>query len=259
MIGGLLDVAKGIANWRTSTAMALQDISLRYRRSVLGPFWISATLVTTVVALSYLFGHIFEQEYRSYSAYIGAGLLVWTFISTVASEGANSMLEHGPYLQNIPMPLSVIASRIMIRNAIVFVHNAVAIFVVLTLLGVSYSASALAAIPGMLCLFVAAFFTALILGPLSARYRDIPQIVNSAIQIVFFLTPIIWMREQVAGRTMLTDANPLYHLIEIVRAPLLGERATELNWTVSLLTIGVLMVLGIVSAAVSRKRVALWV
>lgn len=259
MIGAFVDLGRGLARWRTSFALATQDISLRYRRSVLGPFWISASLVCSVLALSYVFGSILGQDMGSYSAYIGAGLLVWTFMTSATSEASSSVMEHGPLLQNLPMPLPVVAGRVMIRNAIILVHNAIAIFIVLAFFGVTYTPVALLAVPGMLVLMASSYFLVLVLGPLSARYRDIPQIVSSVLQLLFFVTPIVWMRDQMGDRTMLADGNPLFHLIELVRAPLLGDAPTELNWTVGLSVVGALAVMALISVAASRKRVALWV
>jgi ABC-type polysaccharide/polyol phosphate export permease len=96
------------------------------------------------------------------------------------------------------------------------------------------------------------------IGPLCARFRDLPQIVANGVQVMFFLSPVIWSADQLPQRAIFIEANPFYHLVEVVRAPLLGEFATATNWQVVTSVIAVLVVASAISAAVTRKRVFLW-
>src|SRR5262245_31158418 len=169
-------MANGAARWRTSYKLGVQDIELRYRRSLLGPFWISAALVATVLALAYVFAEVFRTEFVSYVSFIGAGLLAWQLILAVVSEGCGSVTEHAGYLQNVPMPMSVIAGRIAIRNAVVFVHNFAAMACLLLVFGARLSSTALLVFPGALTILCLGFFLAIALGPLCARFRDIPLV-----------------------------------------------------------------------------------
>ncbi|HVY86870.1 MAG TPA: ABC transporter permease [Caulobacterales bacterium] len=260
-LDAVVDLVRGVRNWRTSYAMGLLDIELRYKRSLLGPFWISASLVVSILALSYLFGGIFGQsasDYSDYTIWLGSGLVVWTLISALLMEGCNAFVEHGPYLQNVPLPLSVIALRVAIRNGIIFLHNFVAVAIVLVLFGARFHPSALLVFPSLALILAFGFCVALALGPLCARFRDVPQVVSSGIQVLFFMTPIIWRPEQAHHRPMLTAANPFYHMIELIREPMRGQFATPLNWQVSLGTLVVAALFAVISLSLSRKRVALW-
>src|SRR5262245_34830885 len=120
-------MAVGVAQWRTSYSLALQDIELRYRRSLLGPFWISAALVATVLALAYVFSAVFQTGFQAYISFIAAGLLTWHLILALVHEGCGSMVEHAGIMRSVPMRLTAIAGRIVVRNAIIFAHNLVAI------------------------------------------------------------------------------------------------------------------------------------
>ena len=75
--------------------------------------------------------------------------------------------------------------------------------------------------PGLALLALNGVWITLLLGMACLRFRDIQQVVTSALQIGLFVTPILWPAEQLAGsgRLAFVHLNPLYHCIELVRAP----------------------------------------
>ena len=258
MLEAIVDLGAGARRWRTSVKLAVQDIELRYKRSMLGPFWISASLVATILALAYVFSAVFRQEFANYIAFLGAGLLTWQLILTMVNEGAASVTEHSSFLQNVRMPLSTAAGRIVMRNAIIFAHNAGAVMATLLIFGLQPTSTMLLAIPGAALILFTGFFVALALGPLCTRFRDIPLVIQSIMQVIFFLTPIFWLPDSVTHRPMFIHANPFYHMIELVRAPLLGEPATMLNWQVALWCCAGAMLVALISVSIARRRVNLW-
>lgn len=258
MLGALYDFAIGLLQWRTSYTLGLQDIALRYQRSFLGPFWISASLLASILALAYVFSYVFQQELGDYIPFLAAGLLAWQLMLTLITESCASVMEHSAYLQNVRMPVSVIAGRVVFRNAIIFLHNAIVVLALVAMFGTQLSLVAWMSLPGVGLILLLGYFLVMLLGPICARFRDVPQAVQSVMQIIFFLTPIFWMPSDVAGRPMFTHANPFYHFIELVRAPLLGEYPTALNWQVALWSCAVLGFAALVSSALTRKRLALW-
>jgi ABC-type polysaccharide/polyol phosphate export permease len=99
----------------------------------------------------------------------------------------------------------------------------------------------------------------MILGVLSARFRDIPPIVSNAVQLIFFITPVLWRPENLKSRVWVVDWNPLYYLLEIVRRPLVGESPPLSFWAIAIgFTIASLAV-GFSLFARFRGRVAYWV
>ena len=100
----------------------------------------------------------------------------------------------------------------------------------------------------------------LILAVICARYRDMTQIVQNAMQVLFYLTPIIWSVALLPDRVGVAwlQINPFYHLINVVRAPLLGHEVTLINWAV---VIGLAVVGGALAIPFFgkyRKRVPYW-
>jgi ABC-type polysaccharide/polyol phosphate export permease len=259
MFEALADMAVGLGQWRTSYRLGLQDIELRYKRSLLGPFWISAALVATILALAFVFSGVFRTNFGTYVAYIGAGLLTWQLILALVNEACGAVAEHTYFLQNIPLPITTIAGRIMFRNAVVFLHHIVAVCGLLFLFGVQFTPMIVWALPGAGLILLIGYFSVMLLGPVCARFRDVPLVISSVMQVLFFLTPIFWMPAESTHHPAVVYANPFYHLIELVRAPLLGRMATELNWTFSLWCCAAFAVLAVVSWSLTRKRIALWI
>ncbi len=252
------DLAAGLRSWRTSYLLAIQDIQLRYRRSLLGPFWISAALVATVLALAYVLAPVFRADLVSYLSFIGAGLLAWNTILALMNEACASITEHSVFLQNVRMPLTVIAGRIVVRNGIVFAHNSTAIVALLLIFGARFSMISLLAAPGVLIILLVGYFLVMALGPVCARYRDVPLVIQNVMQVIFFLTPIFWMPNGASHRPLFAAANPFYHLIELIRAPLLGNFPTALDWQVASWTCAGVAALAIISVSLTRRRLNLW-
>lgn len=100
---------------------------------------------------------------------------------------------------------------------------------------------------------------ALLLALLSARFRDVPQLVANVVQVLFFLSPVLWKADMLTPeKRFIADFNPFYHLIELVRGPLLGGPINLTNWVVSL----ALLFLGSLATfylfAKFRSRVPYW-
>jgi len=258
VFAAIADMALGIGQWRTSYKLGLQDIELRYKRSLLGPFWISAALVATILALAFVFSGVLHTDFPTYIAYIGAGLLTWQLVQSLVTEACNSVTEHASYLQNVRMPLTTIAGRIVFRNAIVFAHHIVAVIGLLFLFGLQFTPMIVWALPGAGLILMLGYFLVMMVGPICTRFRDVPLVISSVMQVMFFLTPIFWKPAESSHDPTFILANPFYHLVELVRAPILGEMATPLNWTFSLWCCAVVGVLAVVSVATTRKRLALW-
>jgi lipopolysaccharide transport system permease protein len=126
-------------------------------------------------------------------------------------------------------------ARLLWRNIIILGHNIVIFPLVLLFIWQPLTWVALLFIPGFILLVINLAWITLFLGILCARYRDLSPIINSMLQILFYLTPIMWMPDRLSQRagSYLIDFNPLYHLIAVIRAPLLGQAPSELSWIVS--------------------------
>ena len=255
----LVDVTSGIALWPLWVRLGWNDILQRYRRSVLGPFWLTASMAIMVIALGVLYAEIFHTPVDDLLPFLCVGLLVWTFISSFLTEGGTLFTGAEAHIKQIRLPYSLYVYRSGWSKLIIFAHNSVIYLGVLIYFRIWPGATALLAIPGLLIVLFNGALGSLFIGMASARFRDVPQLVNSFVQVVFFVTPIFWKPELLKGRSYITDFNPLFHLIEVVRAPLLGHVPSRETYVAVLLI--TVVNLAVVSAFFCRfrSRIAYWV
>jgi ABC-type polysaccharide/polyol phosphate export permease len=252
------DFSTAVRRWPLWIRLGWQDVMLRYRRSLIGPFWLTLSMGIMVAAVGLIYGELFKVDKATYLPFLTIGLLVWGLISSCISEGCQSFIEAQWLILQINTPLSMFPIRVIWRNLIVFLHNVVIYVLVVLIFGVKLSWITFAAIPGLMLIIVNGFWCAILLGMLSARFRDLPQIVANMLQITFFATPIFWHAKLITTKIVVT-ANPFYHFIEVVRAPLLGETPSLLSWAV----VGAVTVVGSsVTLIVFRRfrhRISVWI
>lgn len=256
----MTDIVAAIKRYHLVGVLGWADVRQRYRRSSLGPFWITIGMGVMIATIGVVFGQIFKAPLHDFFPFLTIGTIVWTFMATVLSEGSTCFISAEAILKQLPLPLFVHIMRMMWRNLIILAHNIVIFPLVLIAVGKPLELTALLAIPGLLLTLVNLSWMALILGILCARYRDLPQIVTSLLQVVFYLTPVIWMPKLLASRASmyLLDSNPFYHMLEIVRAPLLGQLPSANNWGVSAAMALVGWVATIAFFGRYKNRVAYW-
>ena len=255
----LLDLVQGARARHLWGLLGWQDIRRRYRRSVLGPFWLTISMGMLVAALGTLYGMLLRVELADYAPFLALGFIVWTLISAVITEGCNVFISAGTVIKQVGLPLSVHVYRLLWCNLLILFHNAVIFVIVAAIFGVWPGWTGLLALPGLALLCLNCIWAGLFLGIVSARFRDVPPIVASVVRILFFVTPIIWMPELMPGRAFVLDFNPFFHLVELVRAPLLGKAPGMLSWVAVL---GIALVGWIVTFEFFRRyrwRIAYWV
>jgi ABC-type polysaccharide/polyol phosphate export permease len=252
------DLQLGAMSWSLWGMLGWHDIRKRYRRSVLGPFWLTLSMAVLVASLGFIYGSLFNFHLSDYLPFLALGLAIWNFVAAILNEGCHSFLEFESLIKHVRMPLSVHALRVVWRNLIILAHNAV-IFVVMALwLGLWPGFGLLEAMLGVVLLVVNAVWIALLLGIACARFRDIQPITGSVVQLLFFITPVMWKPELMAERQLLITLNPIYYLMEVVRGPLLGETLPFSTWAGALLITALGWSLTFAVYVRFRKRIAYW-
>ena len=256
----LADIAGGIRLWRLAWALGWLDIRLRYRGSMLGPFWLTISTGVMVASLGLLYSALFKIDMHDYLPFLALSQVLWGFISVLVSEACTTFTDAEAVIRSVRMPFFVFSMRALVRNAIALGHNIVVIVAVFAFFSTWPGWEALLAIPGLLVWVLDGLALTLLLGAFCARFRDIQPIVNSLMQIAFFITPIIWKPSQLSPSGMQKLAfNPFFDLLEIVRGPLLNSDIAATTWIGA---IGFSVVLCAVSWAFfvrARGRVTFWV
>lgn len=220
-----LDFIEGFQKWRIWLMLGYQDIQLRYRRSVLGPFWITLSMAITVYSMGYLYGHLFHTNLQTYFPFLVAGMLSWALISSIITEQTDTFTVADSLIKQIKLPYTLYIHQVVFRNLTIFFHN---IIVIIPILAIFHEVAkvnlyTLMLFPGLLIIYFNAFCYGLMFAIIGARYRDISQVVKSLIQVTFFVTPIMWNPAVLPPKDQYIVAfNPFYAFVELIRAPLMG-------------------------------------
>jgi lipopolysaccharide transport system permease protein len=216
------DAIAGLRAWRLWTKFAWHDMVARYRRSWVGPFWLVLTTAIFVGAMSLVYGTLFHMAVGEYVPFVAAGVVSWGFISATATESVTTFVEAESYIRQVRVNLFVYVFRVVWRNVLVFAHQFVVVLIVLVLFGKFTLHTLPLAIIGVFLFLVQAVWVAPLLGLLGTRFRDLQPIIFNVLQVMFFVTPVMWPPALLGPRRWIADFNPLQSLIAVLREPLLG-------------------------------------
>ena len=209
------DLVEGMSKSWMWSAMAMQDIKMRYRGSLLGPFWLTISMVIMIAAMGVIYARMFNMEISRYLPFLTVGLVIWNFVSTVINEGCETFLSARNIITQVRMPYSVHAWRTVYRNLVVFAHNMVIVPVVLMIFSVPVGWTVLFIVPALVILTINGIWVSILLGMISARYRDVPPIVMNFVQVIFFITPIFWPPEALGIWMQALPLNPLFAAVDV--------------------------------------------
>jgi ABC-type polysaccharide/polyol phosphate export permease len=247
--------AKAFRIWNL---LAIQDIRQRYRRSVLGPFWITLSTLVSIAALGLVYTKIFKTPIDDYLPFLTVGFIAWSFISALVMESCAVFIGAEGIIKQINLPFGVHVMRMVWRNLIMLAHHSVVVVLVLIYAGITPTMQLFYLPFSLVLVTVTGVFSGYLLGAICARYRDIAPIVTSLMQVVFYVTPVIWYSSLLKGSEWLLVMNPFFHFLEILRAPVLGSAVEHHSFRVCL---GITLVLGAASMLFMyrfKKRIAYW-
>ena len=253
------DVADGLAAYRLAWTLGWLDIKLRYRGSILGPFWLTLSTAIMVLSMGLLYAELFHMEMANYLPYLAMSLILWNSLGGVVGEACTCFTAAEGTIRSLRMPFTLYAARTVVRNLLILLHNVVVIVAVFAWYDAWPGPAALASLAGLAVWMVDGLAACLLLGAFCARFRDVAPIVGSVMQIAFFLTPIIWKPELIGGNAALLVFNPFYPLLAVVRDPLLGTVPGGALWAAALAWSAMLLVAGWILFARVRGRLAFWV
>lgn len=212
--------------------VSFEDVRFRYRRTYLGPLWLTLSMAFLMLTLGLLYSGFFDVETRIYLPYVGVSLISWTLIAGIVNESAVTLGQNGHLIKNTPLPIAVFALRVVAHNLVIFAHN-IAIVPFVYLAWPDYlNWHLLLFVPGMALFALNAVPVAIALSLLGGRFRDVTQIVTNLMVVAFFLTPVFWTPELAGARAFVVDWNPFYHVLELLRRPVLGQAPAPGSWVV---------------------------
>jgi len=254
------DIIEGLKRWPVWSSLAWHDIRIRYIRTMLGPLWITVSMAVFVFAMGFVFSRILNTEIHEYVPFFTAGFLVWGLISGILNEASNTFSLASTIILSVSAPYSMHVYRAVLRQLIIFGHNALVFIGVVMVFGVPVTPATLLFFPALALLCVVLAWMNLVVALVGVRFRDLQPIITAVLQLLFFVTPLMWDRGLLADKAhpLWVDANPFYHLVDIVRAPLLGK-------VPSLITVASVLVIAVAGWYLAyilyvrfRRRVPYW-
>ncbi|MGO3328560.1 galactan export ABC transporter permease subunit Wzm/RfbD [Gordonia sp. (in: high G+C Gram-positive bacteria)] len=263
---GIQDLVEGFRTSELWLHLGWTDIKQRYKRSVLGPLWITIATGVTAVAMGILYGELFHQDIKTFLPYVLLGFIFWGFIETSILDGSVVFSTNEGLIKQIPAPISVHVYRVVWRSIIIFAHNIVIYAIVFAVFPQDIDWSALLVVPAIALFALNATWATIVFGILSTRFRDIGQLLTTAVRLVFFMTPIIWSADTLdavgsegSSRMKLVELNPMFHYLEIARGPLLGKHVEFYHWGIVLGCTALGCAAALMVMRNYRARVAYWV
>lgn len=255
----LRDIKTGIWSYPIWLQYSWLDIRIRYRRSTIGPFWITINLAVMVLALGLLYSKLLRMELDDFIPYFAAGIVSWNLFSNLLMDAAATFVSSEYLIKQMNLPLSVYVMRGLMRNIIIFVHNSAVVLVCILIFN-KYFTWRLVFIPLSLLLLAGIFFfLTLAISIFSTRFRDTTQIIASLLQVIMLFTPLFWMRSIVPeGLEYIYNYNPFYHYVELLRSPFLGQAVPTVSLLFSFASLLFLAALTVPFYARYRKRIAYW-
>jgi len=254
----IADFGEAVRLRRLCWILGWLDIKGRYRGSLLGPLWLTFSTAVMVASLGLLYSTLFRMNLHDYLPFLALSLVLWNFVQSLVAEACACFTTEEGMIRSVRMPYFLYAGRIVLRNLLVLAHNVIVIVVVYAIFAIWPGWVALASLPALLVWLFDSLAVALLLGAFCARFRDIPPIVGSVMQIAFFISPIIWKPELIAHGRRFLPLNPFFSLFEIVRAPLLGSLPSWHVWEAALIYSVLLCGLAWVLFVRVRSRLAFW-
>ena len=219
--------------WFTATARTRE----RFVRTYLGSFWLGLSNLLSIAVLALVYGTVFKvQDFNTYVVYLGVGLVVWNGISTAIGSAPN-LFEHNQHqVQNTNLnPVFYVLEEWAFQLQ-TFLQSFVLVLIALSWFqhNLLFNLLAYGWLP-LLNLFLFLFWVPTMVCLLGARYRDLYQLVPIALQLMFLLSPILYLKDNLGAMAWTANLNPLYRILSPVRHSLM---VGEMQWSLGLFVLG---------------------
>lgn len=256
------DIVGGLLQWRLWGRLGWLEVKRRYRRTIVGPFWTSVSMLVFVIVMSAVGSGLLSKETKEYLPFLLAGMVVWTLLSSIMQESSSVFVSGAGLLRQMKFDYSILVYALLWRNLVVFFHNMIVYFAIFIIYAPQKLTFVnLLAVPGLLILLINGAWVATLVGMITSRFRDVQQMMQTLLQISMFVTPLFWPPESLSGlrRIIFVGFNPLYHLLAIVRDPLLGNVPRANNYIAAILITVTGWALTLYFYKRFRKRIAYWI
>ncbi|MES2216194.1 MAG: ABC transporter permease [Patescibacteria group bacterium] len=226
-----------------------RDFKVRYKQTAIGVLWAIFQPFITMVVFTVFFGGLAKipSDGVPYPIFVYVGLLFWQFFSTALSDTSNALITNQSIITKVYFPRLILPVSTVITKLVDFAIASLILVGLMFYYGYTPHLSGLLLLPLLLLItFMAATGAGLFLSAVNVKYRDIRYALPFFIQILLFVTPVIYPASIAGAYSKFLAINPMMGVIQNARAALLGT--TPINWTlISTSAVGaiVLLLIGI--------------
>ncbi len=253
------DIINGLLKPNIWMTLSWFEIKQRYRRSTLGPLWITLSTAIMIFAMGPLYARLFGTNLDAYFLHLALGVITWQFISTSINDSCTAFTGSESYIKEFNLPYSIYIYRIIFRNLIIFLHNFIVVLILIFIFQPELKVSYLFLVPKLLLLSANLFCLSMIISTICTRYRDITPIVNSLVGVCFFLTPIMWKPNMLGTKAKFMFLNPFYNLVELVRNSILDENLFNIPVIVCCVMLLILIIFISWFFSKYKNRIVYWI
>jgi lipopolysaccharide transport system permease protein len=252
------DIAPFLTRQVTWRALAALDIRSKYRRTFLGPWWITVTNAITAVIMGLVAGRFLGADTKTYLPNFMVSITIWNFIASSLGESCFTMISAGGMIKAVNMPILIHVMRMVQRNLIIFLHNMAILPIIWLIFPWHIDLKILLCLPGLAIVYVFVVSASVIISMVCVRYRDVPPVVAAVLQLLFFVSPIIWQPSHTRGGELLVQINPIAYLLSITRNPVMGNAPDLTSWFGAIGVVALLTAAMIYIYSRYRSRVVYW-
>ena len=217
------------------------DVIWRFRRTRLGPFWHTLGLAAFVLVMGTIWSTVLHQSPKHYFQYVTTGMISWGLIASFITEATGIYIQGQATALSMRFPFAAFAAAHVWRALLMFCHHFVFYVFIMIITWTSPGWTGLLVIPALVLLAANGIWMSILSATMCLRWRDLGLAIFSGMQIAIFVTPIFWPKELLGPNlAFAADFNPLYHLVAIMRDPLIGivPPLTSYLWALGTLIVG---------------------
>ncbi len=248
---------------RRKTLSALVDVRVEtsYTGLWLGRFWGSINYILMVLTMTVVYSAVLGADPYEYFPHLALGLALWNLISAQMTDSCRSVKDNLNLAQEFPFPptlyfavTNIVAAKNFLEQGLISLIGSI-----LALGLMDTPLPYLQAVFGAVIAFVACGLFGLFIGIIATALQDISHLLKAILRIAFLVTPIIWQKDMRPIPSWIYNDNPFYHLIELFRAPLMGDDVAALSYWVAISMIFISLILCSIAYPSFRKTYLLWI
>jgi ABC-type polysaccharide/polyol phosphate export permease len=236
------DVARDSAPWTAAWAyrdlvrhLVGRDLRHKYKGSTFGFAWSLANPLLMAAIYTLAFAYIVRVPVARFPLYLLSGLIPWTFFAGALAAATSSVVDGAPLVRKVAFPRLVLPVAAVTTQFVQFALTYAVVIPIAAAASGGLTPGALAVVPAIALQLAFSIGLGLLLAAACVYARDTRHLVDVAVQLWFWLTPVVWAPDMVPARlARLLDANPMAHLMAIHHAAILdGRWAAPTHWIVA--------------------------